>query len=640
MKHITADTAKGPVDLLLNQIAGYARKSTKGERAACSISEQVGGIRRLLSSRYGVALPDAQILEEAPGLGGDLYWEGGGPSWNRKGRRKRTRIKLTRLVEDIEAGRVKMIVVWDVSRLWRHTGVCADLLELFAEQGVLLADRNGLIDISTNDGRKRLKDQATALQDVRDMISENTHRALDAKRERGEAVKIGRYLGYGRRSKREVEHFPEEIQLARRMYTMLVYGELGGPPMSPLAIAKRLTEEGLGRLFPESCWEEGRTNPERFVNCDTVRKVLRSPRYIGMQWKVDEDAVVKRRLFEARDFLIGGEPAVCPDVWHEAQRILERNLRGPRRAVTGRPGCGLLRCGVCAKSYVLTKGPDRTATDGLPIPTLSAWRVRGNRTHHGCDHLPPAIGHDALLRFFRTDFAKVLKAEVRRAHSLSTAADLRNRISALRLQRETLEGYIRKTAEESIENLINGRKMLSKSMVEQAEGKIQEISASILELEDVAERSERAIESLDAFDSEDEGRMREAMRSAIVWGAVVPASAKRPRVKMASVGPKVVGHVLFLTAWRTYHTAAIEERVVEGRTRRARPVNVLRLLPSEEGLGTVNDLPSPKRFYKNVHREQGKLRTRGVFNADDWAPSYEKAETLQTFEDMVMKILG
>ncbi len=645
VNYITIETPKGPVTILKSQIVGYARKSTKGDRAACSISEQVVGIRRFLRLRHGVDLPDEQILEEAPGLGGDLYWEGGGSGWNRTKRTKRTRPKMSNLVAGVEAERVKLIVVWDFSRLWRHTGVCADLLELFAEKGVLLANRDGLVDITTADGRRRLKDQASAFQDVRDGISDNTNRAFDAKRERGEAVKIGRYLGYGRKEKRVVEVFPLEIDLVRRMYTMFVFGERGEPRMSPLAIATRLTDEGLGRLFPEAAWDKNRTNVERFVYEKTVRLILQSPRYIGMQWRVDPDprALIKRQMFRADEFLIDKKwPAVDPDVWYEAQRILERNARGPRRAVAGRAGSGMLRCGVCGKLFVLTKGPKRaakgessTAADGL-----SAWRVRSNRSFHCCDHMPPAIPRESLLRFFRTDLAKVLKAELRRSHSRSEAADLDNKIADLRLKRSTLEQYLRKTAVESIENLMNGKTMLSKGLAEEAEAKILEINSHILEAEDAKEESARAVATLNGFDSDDEDKLREAIRSAIVWGAVVPVTARRPRFKVAKVGePKVVGHVLFLTAWRTYHTAVIEECVVKGRTTRARATNVLRLLPPEEGLGTVANLPSSKKFVGNLKREQGKLRTRGVFKLENWAPSCEATETHQQLEDEVNSIL-
>jgi DNA invertase Pin-like site-specific DNA recombinase len=611
MNHVTFEGPNGTVTILKAQVWPYARKSIKGENAHTSIEDQLAGCFRMLERRT-ITWLESNVIREKPGLGGHLYWEGGQVFPDPRNPVK-TRPGLTRLVNAVKEDQVKLIVVWDFSRLWRSASIAASLLELFQRKGVLLADRHGFANLQTPEGKKQLHDAAAAYEQYRDAIAENTRRAFSEKRLRGEGVAIGRFLGFKRVGKSILEPIPEEVDLARRIYRMYVLGEQGSAPMSCEGIAKALTADGGGCLFPESRAECFRTNSDGYVVPETIRRVLRSPRYIAKQWG-DGPA-----LYGAREFLVNGSPVVDEEIWKAAQAKLKRSSLTPRRQVAGVPGSGILRCGCCAKTYSLNVHPRRKG-DAPPSASQRTWRIRDSRSFHDCKHRSCAISHLSFLEFFEKQFCTVVAAEFRRSSGKSQREKIKNKIADLELKRELAVARLQEVSKQVVEALGSNSKV-RQAVLDEVEARVHEAEAKLLEARQDLERATSRAPLFQGINFADESMVRESVREAIVWGAVVHRDDTSLGEKAL---PNVVGYVLFLTVWGSYHTAVIEKGVVDGRTpTRRRSTNKLRLLRPEEGLGTVMGLPNPHLFYTNLRREQTRMRSRGEFLQHVWAPGYE-----------------
>jgi|GEM_PF-4346222 len=620
LNHVVLHLPNREVLVLRGQARIYARKSVAKERANRSIDEQVENAIRQCH-RMGIPIGPEDVRAEAPGFGGDLFWKGGGNFSALDQRHRRTRPELTKLVTEVQNDLVKVILVWDFTRLWRSTEICGALVNLFHQKGVVLLDRLGFADVVSPEGRKRLHDASAVAQEYRELCSVNIRRSFDDKRERGEAVVVHRCLGYVPEGKSRVRPVPEELAIVNRIFRMYVHGESGEGPMAAIAIADRMNAEGLGSAFPTTNVKGRSLNPTGFLYVPRILKILRSPRYVGKQLTPDGE------LRPAVEYLVDGATAVDVDLWEAAQVKLLRTSKVAPRRVRGKAVSGLLRCGGCGKLYILSSGKPKDVRDpatGLvrTIQTSSAWRVRYINSFHHCRHFPTALCPYELDDFIRRELFPILLIELRARRDQVKQTALRSRLAEMRLQKAQQESRLRELLKDVLRG---GDSSIARSRLEDAANELLlEIDAEIFATEWELKRAVEDAANLENLDGMTDSMYREILRSLIVWMAVVPTpsskgSRRGPRPKTDS---PILARILILTAWGTHHTAIVERGGQAREVNRSYPTTVLRVAEASEALGTIRDLPEPQRFFENVRREQIHLRTRGVFNPEVWAPGF------------------
>lgn len=124
------------------------------------------------------------------------------------GKRDAKRPKWEELIS-AESGQLRAgdrVSVVELSRLGRSTGKLDDLLKDFEERGIDLRILNMDLDTSSPSGKLIFRIVSALAENERDLISERTKSALDAKRRRGERV-----------GGRKPTHTPEQVARAMQM---------------------------------------------------------------------------------------------------------------------------------------------------------------------------------------------------------------------------------------------------------------------------------------------------------------------------------------------------------------------------------------------------------------------------------------
>lgn len=124
------------------------------------------------------------------------------------GKRDAKRPKWEELIRE-ESGQLRAgdrVTVVELSRLGRSTGKLDDLLKDFEQRGIDLRILNMDLDTSSPSGKLIFRIVSALAENERDLISERTKSALDAKRRRGERV-----------GGRKPTHTPEQVARAMQM---------------------------------------------------------------------------------------------------------------------------------------------------------------------------------------------------------------------------------------------------------------------------------------------------------------------------------------------------------------------------------------------------------------------------------------
>ena len=238
---------------------------------------------------------------------------------------------LTRLLDDIKAGRVHCVVVYKVDRLSRSLLDFARIIGVFEAHGVSFVSVTQQFNTATSVGRLMLNVLLSFAQFEREMIAERTRDKIAAARRKGKWTGGTPVLGY------EVDPeggrlvvIPEEAEKVRAIFGLYVERR------SPLAVIRELDRRGWRTKRHVS--RRGRASGDKPFTKAALRSLLRNPLYAG---KV-----------RSRDSICPGEHEALVDqtVWERVQGLLSRNGNG--RAVSSRNGHepllkGLLRCGPC-----------------------------------------------------------------------------------------------------------------------------------------------------------------------------------------------------------------------------------------------------------------------------------------------------
>jgi DNA invertase Pin-like site-specific DNA recombinase len=570
----------------------YPRKSTASESASKSIGDQ---IEVMLETCQELGLPATEhnVHAEAPGHGGDEWWKGGGRSGLRNDRTKKDRFRpvLTEMMEAIIDGTCKCVLCYSQDRLWRDTGICDAVIDLFLEYDVTLIDRNGLVDIKTPDGRNKVRSMAVSAQTYRENAAEDSKRGVKKQREKGILVVSANTLGFrgaGKHSRQAVV-IPEELVIVERIFRMYVHGENNSGPMSTTHIAARLMEEGF-QWMPDTLEIRPFKRTERrenFIYEWQITRLLRNCRYQGRQPHGGKE-------WPCPAFLVDGKPVLPIKLYEAAQEKLKASKKVGNAANRKRALMGLLRCGQCAQTlYTAPVGKKRA--DGS---RTVYWRRNSSAAWRWCTHKLPSIRETILDEYVNQVFAPLLLADLRERAALTTESDLADSLASLRRRLCDLEDDYERQLQEMLAEGVTAKSIAI------AERKHLETTAAVYKSIKEAEALVREMNELDVH-LEDLSSMppetrRDALHRSVRWIAVLPTTA--PREKHPTYyyerRPKDGGRVVFCTAYGTYHCATLEY----GDIGDTRPQYSLRPSTADEVIGTLADFPDPQGFLIGLKR--------------------------------------
>ena len=209
---------------------------------------------------------------------------------------------LARLLCDIQAGRVQVVVVYKIDRLTRSLADFAKLVELFDQHGVSFVSVTQQFNTTTSMGRLTLNVLLSFAQFEREVIGERVRDKISASKRKGLWVGGPVPMGYAVRDKKPVidEATAEQVRWMFQRYL-----ELG----CLSALQRELDERGIRSVRRRRA--DGRQHAgARPIGRGALAHILRNRFYIGEVaykgriYKGEQPALIEREVFEAVQALL------------------------------------------------------------------------------------------------------------------------------------------------------------------------------------------------------------------------------------------------------------------------------------------------------------------------------------------------
>lgn len=378
------------------------------------------------------------------------------------GERISARPQMQRLLEDVDAGRWKGVLVMEVERLARGDTMDQGIVaQAFKYSNTLIITPMKIYDPQDPNDEEYFEFGL--------FMSRREFKTITRRLQRGrdDAVKQGRYPGnvapYGYQRKKlsgkgyTLEPHPDEAPIVKLIFELYVQKKMGTP-----SIAEHLNQMGI-----PSRKNTGWT----FV---TIRDMIRNPVYIGyVQWG-------RRKAMKKRDGTVSRPrqkewtiakglhpPLIDEETFKKAQEIMSDNARPPVEvAKITNPLAGLIRCGLCG-GPILYRPHNRSNIRPQLICTNKNCACKGSRFD---------LVEDRLIHALR-EWLKNYKAEWRRGkpkHEPMIEAkeqvveSIRRELDALQKQKGNLHDLVERGVY-TVETFLERMQALSQRIAETTE---------------------------------------------------------------------------------------------------------------------------------------------------------------------------
>jgi DNA invertase Pin-like site-specific DNA recombinase len=275
---------RGPEGMPVRKLrcAVYTRKSTEEglDKAFNSLEAQREACEAYIASQRS----------EGWALVQDAYDDGGFSGGTLE------RPALKRLLADIEAGRVDVVVVYKIDRLSRALMDFSKLVEIFDRFGVTFVSITQSFNTTTSMGRLTLNILLSFAQFEREVIAERVRDKIRASRQRGMWMGGSVPLGYVVRDRKLVIHEPDAAVVRAMFERFLRTG-------SATVLAKEMRAEGV------------LTTKGRPIDKGYLYKCLSNRTYLGL-------AIHKGTAWPGQH-----EAIISQDLWDRVHAILAENAR-------------------------------------------------------------------------------------------------------------------------------------------------------------------------------------------------------------------------------------------------------------------------------------------------------------------------
>jgi len=240
----------------------------------------------------------------------DRYDDGGFSGGNME------RPALKRLLADIEARRVDVIVVYKIDRLSRSLADFAKMVEVFDEHGVTFVSVTQQFNTTTSMGRLTLNILLSFAQFEREVTGERIRDKIAASKAKGMWMGGTPPLGYDVKERKLIINEPE-ADLVRSIFARFVELE------SIVRLVRELEIEG----HTTKAWttQAGKTREGRAIDQQYLFNLLRNHLYLG-------EMTHKGKTFPGQH-----EAIVSKELWEAAHALIDRRKMGPRVRHTDSP---------------------------------------------------------------------------------------------------------------------------------------------------------------------------------------------------------------------------------------------------------------------------------------------------------------
>ena len=240
---------------------------------------------------------------------------------------------FARLLQDIEAGKIDVVVVYKVDRLSRSLLDFARVMDRFSRAGAAFVSVTQNFSTADAMGRLTLNMLMSFAEFERSMIAERTRDKIAASRRKGKWTGGIPPLGYSVEKKKLVVNEAEAAQV-RHIYDLYL------DKRSAVAVANTLNAEH--RSTKHHIASNGNSRGAREWQKNAVLHILKSPIPAGLMssagqvYEGEHEAIIERSLYERVQALLaekGGDRVI-------------RNGRNPEYILTG-----LVRCARCNQAF-------------------------------------------------------------------------------------------------------------------------------------------------------------------------------------------------------------------------------------------------------------------------------------------------
>jgi site-specific DNA recombinase len=479
------DPASKPGAPETRRCAVYTRKSTSQ------------GLEQEFNSLDAQREACISYIQRQPGwsLLPELYDDGGFTGANTE------RPAFQRLLADIDAGKIDIVVVYKVDRLSRSLLDFAKVMERFSASGASFVSVTQNFSTADAMGRLTLNMLMSFAEFEREMIGERTRDKIAAARRKGKWTGGVVPLGYRVVDKRLVVEELEAV-VAREVFSLYL------EQRSVLAVARLLNERH--RFTKGHRAVNGHLREARAWTKADVLRILKSPIYGGF---MHSNGVLH----------VSEHPAIVdPETFEKVREILA-GVSGPRRDRGRNPDYilrGVLHCARCGSAFTpasTRKGnaefryyrcvkKDKEGKEACPSSPLPAAAIEG----YVIDRLREAVADG--------DLAQEVTAAVKEQVTV--------RRKDLLIERKRLPGEIARLSSEG-KRLVETIADLKESARRLVERRLQEIGEQLARLEARLSEVERETFSLDAVEVEAGwvGQVLDDFTS--VWDVLTPKNRGR-----------------------------------------------------------------------------------------------------------------
>lgn len=271
---------------------------------------------------------------------------------------------LSQLKADILSGKIDVLLVWKIDRLFRKTAYLLEFIEFLKQKNVNFVSKNESIDLSSPTGKLVLTLLGAIAEMERDVIAERTSEGKISKAMQGYLV-YGKLVPYWYKKVHDgkwnrLTLNPEEAEVVKEMFELFVKEGKGTGE-----IASILTARGIGTNIDRRL-RAGDNLPEKLhkglFRQTSIVRILRNTTYIGEyvcnknehtkqmdEW--GDSYMLKTEKPESEWVRIPCEPIVDKKIFEKAQELLDNSKTIRRNRGENHLFTGLLKCAECGRTF-------------------------------------------------------------------------------------------------------------------------------------------------------------------------------------------------------------------------------------------------------------------------------------------------